>query len=81
MSAAVAKRAMSIFSCTALHNAPRSLSPLSALSDIDGFNIADVNLKDIGPFLLFGDQDLGIVANRIVSEATNFSIKASVKLN
>ena len=40
------------------------------LSDIDGFNVADVNPKDFCPLLLFGDQSLGTVANRIILEAT-----------
>ena len=50
------------------------------LSDIDGFNVADVNPKELCPLLLFGDQNLGTVASRIV-EATISFIKALGRLN
>ena len=51
------------------------------LSDIDGFNVADLNPKELRPLLLFGDQTLGTVANRIILEATISLIKASARLN
>ena len=51
------------------------------LSDIDGFNVADVDPKELCPLLLFGDQNLGTVANRIILEATISFIKASVRLD
>ena len=51
------------------------------LSDIDGFNVADVNPKELCPLLLFGDQNLGTVANRIILEATISFVKASARLN
>ena len=51
------------------------------LSDIDGFNVADVNPKELCPLLLFGDQNLGTVANRIILEATISFAKASARLN
>ena len=51
------------------------------LSDIDGFNVADVNPTELCPLLLFGDQTLGTVANRIRLEATISFIKASARLN
>ena len=51
------------------------------LSDTDGFNVADVNLKELCPFLFFGDRNLSIVANRMLLEATISFIKASARLN
>ena len=51
------------------------------LSDIDGFNVADVNPKELCLLLLFGDQNLGTVASRIILEATISFIKASARLN
>ena len=51
------------------------------LSDIDGFNIADVNMKDLCPLLLFGDRNLGTVTNRVILEAKISFIKASARLN
>ena len=51
------------------------------LSDIDRFNVADVNPNELCPLLLFGDQNLGTVVNRIKLEATISFIKASAKLN
>ena len=51
------------------------------LSDIDGFNVADVNLRELCPLLLFDDQTLGIVVNRIILEATISFIKAPERLN
>ena len=39
------------------------------LYDIDGFNVADVNPKELCPLLLFDDEYLGTVANRIILEA------------
>ena len=51
------------------------------LSDIEGFNVADVNPKELCPLLLFGDQNLGTVASRIILEATISFIKASARLN
>ena len=51
------------------------------LSDIDGFNAADVNPKELCLLLLFGDQNLGTVANRIILEANISFIKASARLN
>ena len=53
----------------------------SNISNIEGFNVADVNPKELCPLLLFGDQNLGTVANRIISEATISFIKASASLN
>ena len=50
-------------------------------SDIDGFNVADVNPKELCSLLLFDDQNLGTVANRIILEATISLIKASARLN
>ena len=50
------------------------------LSDIDGFNVVNVNPKELYPLLLFGNQTLGTVANRIISEAT-ISFKALARLN
>ena len=52
-----------------------------SLSDIDGFNVADVNPKELSSLLLFGDQNLGTVANRIILEATISFVKASARLN
>ena len=51
------------------------------LSDIDGFNVADVNPKELRLVLLFGDQNLGTVANGIILEATISFVKASARLN
>ena len=51
------------------------------LSDIDGFNVANVNPKDFCPLLLFDDQNLATVANGIILEATISLIKASARLN
>ena len=51
------------------------------LLDIDGFNVADVNPKELCLLLLFGDQNLGTVASRIILEATISFIKASARLN
>ena len=51
------------------------------LSDIDGFNVADVNLKELCPLLLFSDQNLGSIANEIILEATISFVKASARLN
>ena len=51
------------------------------LSDIDRFNVADVNPKELCPLLLFGDQTLSTIANRIILEATISFIKASARLN
>ena len=51
------------------------------LSDIDGFNVADVNPKEQCPLLLLGDQTLGTVANRIIFEATISLVKASARLS
>ena len=53
----------------------------NSTSDIDGFNVADVNPKELCPLLLFGDQNLGTVANRIILEATISFVKASARLN
>ena len=50
------------------------------LSDIDGFNVADVNPKELCLLPLFGDQNLGTVANRIMLGATISFIKASARL-
>ena len=49
------------------------------LSDIDGFNIADVNPKELSSLFLFGDQNLGTVANTIILEATISFVKASAR--
>ena len=46
------------------------------LSDIDGFNDADVNPKELCPLLLFCDQNLETVANRIILETTISVINA-----
>ena len=51
------------------------------LSDIDGFNVANINRKELCHLLLFGDQNLSTVANRTVLEATIFFIKASARFN
>ena len=51
------------------------------LSGIDGFNIADVNPKHFCKVLLFGDQNLGTIANRIILETTISFIKASARFN
>ena len=51
------------------------------LSDIDGFNVADVNPKELSSLLLFGDQNLTSVANRVILEATISFIKASARLD
>ena len=51
------------------------------LSELDEFNVADVNQKELCPLLLFGDQTLGTVANRIILEATISFITASARLN
>ena len=51
------------------------------LSGIDGFNVADVNMKDLCHLLLFGDQNLGTVATRIIIEPTINFVKASARLN
>ena len=55
--------------------------PFNQLSGIDGFNVADVNPKDLGLSLLFGDRNLGTVANRIMLEATISFVRASSWLN
>ena len=49
------------------------------LSDIDGFNVADVNPKELCLLFLFGDQNLGHI--RSILEATISFIKASARLN
>ena len=36
------------------------------LPGIDGFNVADVKMKDLCHLILFGDRNLGTVANRII---------------
>ena len=51
------------------------------LLNIDGFNVADVNPKELHPIFLFGDRDLGTVAKRITLEATISFIKPLAKLN
>ena len=51
------------------------------LSGIDGFNVADVNPKELCSLLLISDQSLGTVANRIILEITISFVKASAKLN
>ena len=76
MFVALVKRTTSICSCTRLCE-----DRFEKLSDIDGFNVADVNSKELDPVLLFGDHRLDIVVNRIILEATIFCIKALAKLN
>ena len=44
-------------------------------------NVADVNSKYFCKLLLYGDQNLGMIANRIILEATISFIKASARLN
>ena len=51
------------------------------LPAIDGFNVADVNPKELCSLLLFGDQNLGTVADRIILKATISFVKASARLN
>ena len=80
MSVVLVKRTMSIFSCTALYTA-YCAKIFDQLSDIDGFNVADVNPKELSSLLLFGDQNLGTVANRVILEATISFVKASARLN
>ena len=43
---------------------------LDQISDIDGFNVADLNFE-VCSLLLFGDQNLRTVENRIILEATS----------
>ena len=51
------------------------------VSGIDGFNVADVNPKHLCKVLLFGDQNLGTIANRIILETTISFIKALARFN
>ena len=53
----------------------------NSFSGIDGFNVADVNPKHFCKVLLFGDQNLGTIANRIILETTISFIKASARFN
>ena len=54
---------------------------LTELSDIDGFNVADVDLEELCHLFLIGDRTLGTVANRMILEAIISFIKASARLN
>ena len=51
------------------------------LSDIDRFNVADVNQKDFCNLLMFGGRNLGTVVNRIILGATIPFIKSAARLN
>ena len=51
------------------------------LSDIDGFNFADINPKELCPLMLLGSQPFGAVANGIIWESGIFFFKALARLN
>ena len=74
------KGTISIFSCIASkQNVGTNL--FDQLPDTNRFNVADNNPKELYPLLLFGEQNLGTVANRVMLGATFYFVKGSVKFN
>ena len=75
------QRTMNILSCTDLYTAYCTKISLTS-SQISMVSMLPMLIgKELCPLLLFGDQNLDTVANRIILETTISFIKASARLN